>query len=104
MTKSALFIRHKALPGKRDEVRRVWERHLRPQIGENAAHEAYFYCYDDNDPDMICVFQLYRDHTGPEEFVKQPWYPAYEAEVTPLLTGESEFRSATPFWIKRSES
>jgi hypothetical protein len=49
---------------------------------------------------MICVFQLYTDHTSPQEFVKQPWYPAYEAEVGPLLTGESEFRTATPFWIK----
>ena len=100
MTKTALFIKHKAKPGKREEVRKVWEKHLRPRIGENVAHEAYFYCYDDNDPDMICVFQLYTDHTGPQGFVKQPWYPAYEAEVGPLLTGESEFRTATPFWIK----
>jgi quinol monooxygenase YgiN len=101
MAKTALFIKHKAKPGKREEVRKVWEKHLRPRIGENEAHEAYFYCYDDNDPDMICVFQLYADETGPQAFVAQPWYPAYEAEVGPLLTGESEFRTATPFWIKR---
>lgn len=100
MSKTALFIKHKAKPGKRDEVRRVWEKHLRSRIDENAAHEAYFYCYDDNDPDLICVFQLYRDSTGPQAFVRQPWYPAYEAEVAPLLDGDSEFRSATPFWIK----
>lgn len=100
MTKTALFIKHKAKPGQREEVRRVWEEHLLPQIEQNEAHEAYFYCYDDNDPDVIRVFQLYADHTGPQEFVKQPWYPAYEEEVSPLLTGESEFRAATPFWIK----
>jgi quinol monooxygenase YgiN len=104
MSKAALFIKHKALPGRREEVRRVWEKHLRPRIADNAAHEHYFYCYDDNDPDAICVFQLYGDRNGPQEFVKQPWYPAYEAEVSPLLTGESEFRSATPFWIKGSAS
>ena len=50
--------KHKALPGKREDVRRVWEKHLRPGIAGNAASEAYFYCYDDNDPDMICVFQM----------------------------------------------
>jgi quinol monooxygenase YgiN len=104
MSKAALFITHKAKPGKRDEVRRIWEKHLQQRIGANAAHEAYFYCYDDNDPDTICVFQLYTGRSAGQEFVKQPWYPAYEAEVTPLLTGTSEFRSATPFWIKGSEA
>lgn len=100
MSKIALFIKHKSKPGKREEVRKVWEKHLRPRISENRAHEAYFYCYDDNDPDVICVFQLYGDRTGPQAFVDQPWYPAYEAEVGPLLSGESEFRTTTPFWIK----
>ncbi|MPZ57555.1 MAG: antibiotic biosynthesis monooxygenase [Rhizobiales bacterium] len=100
MAKASLFIKHKALPGKRDEVRRIWEKHLRPRIAENPAQEAYFFCYDDSDPDTICVFQLYGDRTGPQEFVKASWYPAYEEEVSPLLTGESEFRSATPMWIK----
>lgn len=100
MAKAALFIRHKALPGKRDEVRRIWEKHLRPRIQDNAAHEAYFYCFDDADPDIICVFQLYGGRAGAQDFAEAPWYPAYEAEVTPLLTGESEFRSATPMWSK----
>ncbi|HEV7372192.1 hypothetical protein [Arenibaculum sp.] len=102
MNGAALFIRHKSLPGRRDEVRRVWEKHLRRRIGGNAAHDAYFYCYDDSDPDTICVFQLYDDRASAQAFVKQPWYPAYEAEVAPLLTGESEFRPATPVWIKAS--
>jgi quinol monooxygenase YgiN len=101
MSRTALFVRHKAKPGKRDEVRRVWEKHLRPRIAENAPHEAYFYCFDNTDPDVICVFQLYSDSAGAQQFVKQPWYPAYEAEVTPLVA-ESEFRSATPLWIKGS--
>jgi quinol monooxygenase YgiN len=103
MSKTALFIKHKALPGKRDEVRRVWEKHLQRRIADGA-HEAYFYCYDDQDPDMICVFQLYGDPSGPKDFVRAPWYPAYEEEVGPLLTGESEFRSATPMWIKGAAS
>lgn len=100
MRKTALFIRHKAKPGLRDAVRKVWERHVPRHVSANAAHEAYFYCFDDNDPDTIVVFQLYNDAGGPQAFVTQPWYPAYEAEVAPLLTGESEFRSATPVWSK----
>ena len=100
MNQAALFIKHKTRPGKRDEVRRIWEKHLKPRIAENAAHQAYYYCYDDNDPVTICVFQLYADRSSPQAFVKASWYAAYEQEVSPLLTGQSEFRAATPLWIK----
>jgi hypothetical protein len=58
MQKTALFIRHQAQPGKRDDVRRVWEKHVKPRVATNPAHEAYFFCYDNGDPDVICVFQL----------------------------------------------
>jgi quinol monooxygenase YgiN len=100
MSKTALFIRHQALAGKRDEVRRVWEKHLQPSIAANAAHEAYFYCYDDHDPDAICVFQQYTDHASAQAFLAAPWYAAYTKEVTPLLAGQPEVRAATPVWTK----
>lgn len=99
MTRTALFIRHKAKPGRHEQVRAVWEKQIRPRIGAETGHEAYFYCCDDYDPEVICVFQLYADRHGPQAFVKQSWYAAYEAEVAPLLTGDSEYRSATPRWI-----
>jgi len=98
--KAALFIRHKALPGKRDQVRRVWEKHLQTQITGNPRHEAYFYCYDDGDPDALCVFQLYTDKEASQQFLKQPWYADYWNEVSPLLVGESDFRSANLQWAK----
>ena len=100
MSKSALFIRHRSLPGKRDEVRRIWEKHLPARVASNPAHEAYYYCYDAKDPDRVCVFQLYSDSTSAQDFVKGDWYPAYEQEVAPYLSGESEFRVATPMWMK----
>jgi len=102
MSKSALFIKHRAQPGRRDEVRRVWEKHLKPNIAGNPAHEAYFYCYDDNDPDVICVYQQYVDRASPQEFVKTPWYASYLDEVSPLLAGEPEIRTVTPVWAKRA--
>jgi quinol monooxygenase YgiN len=102
MSKAAVFITHRALPGKRDEVRRVWERHLQPNIAANAAHEAYFYCYDDNDPDAICVFQQYADRASSQNFLAAPWYAAYVSEVTPLLAGQPEIRAATLVWAKNS--
>ena len=98
MNKVALFITHKALPGKRDEVRRVWQKHLQPAIAGNPAHEAYFYCFDDDDPDTICVFQQYADRKSAQKFLKAACYAAYLDEVSPLLAGQPQVRSATAVW------
>lgn len=100
MSKVALFIKHKSLPGKRDEVRAVWERYMQSKIARNKAHEAYFYCYDDNDPDSICVYQQYSDRESSQEFLKTPGYAEYLKEVELLLAGQPEITTATPVWVK----
>lgn len=100
MNKTAIFIRHKALPGKREQVRQVWERHLKPRAAANPAHEAYFYCFDELDPDSICVFQQYSDSQSSRDFISQPWYEDYVNEVTPLLAARPEARIATTVWAK----
>lgn len=53
MTPLALIIRHQTLPGRRDEVRRVWEAHMAPAVTDNPGHLAYHYCFDNSDPDVI---------------------------------------------------
>jgi len=59
MSQTALIVKNKTLPGKRDEVRVVWEKHMAPAIAANPGHIAYFYCFDNSDPDAICAFQQY---------------------------------------------
>lgn len=100
MRKTALFIRHKAQPGKRDEVRRIWEKYARDYVGAAGGQLSYYYCFDNNDPDTIVVFQLHADETSGQDFVKQPWYADYEAETAALLAEPTEFRTAAPQWIK----
>lgn len=100
MSKVALIIKHKTKPGKRDEVRKVWQRHMQPLITGNAAHEAYFYCFDDNDPDGIVAFQQYTDAAASQAFLSTDGYAAYLAEVEPLLAGPPEVLAVTPMWIK----
>lgn len=102
MAKVALFIRHKTQPGKRDEVRRVWERHMRPHIANNPGHEAYFYCFDNNDPDAICAFQQYANSEASAGFLKTESYAAYLREVEPLLAGPPQVTSLAPVWIKEA--
>src|SRR5688572_28788971 len=100
-TRTALYVKHRALPGKREELRRVWEKYARAYIAQADAQLAYFYCYDNNDPDTIVAFQLCTDQAGVDEFTKQPWFRDYQAESAALVAGPSEFRTLTPVWMKR---
>ena len=100
MSKAALFVRHRARPGRREDVRRVWEKHVKPRVEANANHEAYHFCFDDEDPDVICVFQLYRDRDAMKNFLSGEWYPLYLADVSPLVLEAPQLTTATPVWAK----
>jgi quinol monooxygenase YgiN len=90
MSKTALFVRHKALPGKRDDVR----------AAANPGHEAYYFCYDSKDADVICVFQLYSDTAAMESFLEGAWYPEYLAEVGEFVAFPPEITPADLIWAK----
>ncbi|MHA3841686.1 putative quinol monooxygenase [Sphingomonas aestuarii] len=100
MTAIALFITHRTAPGQRDAVRAVWERHMAPAVESNAGHLAYYYCFDTEDPDVLRVFQLYRDRGASAAFLKHPNYAAYLGEVEPLLQGPPQVHEAEPKWQK----
>ena len=100
MSHTALFIRHKTHPGKRDEVQAVWLKHMAPAIAANAGHTHYFYCFDDADPDSICAFQCYASPEAAEAFLGHPHYAVYLEAVAPLLVGPPEVSRLTPMWIK----
>jgi quinol monooxygenase YgiN len=100
MSNSATFVRHKAKPGKRDEIRRVWERYARDYVAGSKGALSYYYCYDDNDPDAIVVFGLATDQASGQDFLKQPWFGDYQRETAALVVGPSEVRTLTPQWAK----
>jgi quinol monooxygenase YgiN len=100
MNKQALYIRHKAKPGKREDVRRIWEKYARAYLEAAGRQLVYVYGFDDNDPDAIVAYQLMTDAGGADEFVQQPWYRDYDRETKALLAEQSEFRTITPQWIK----
>lgn len=103
MSKTALFVRHQAQPGKRDDVRRVWEKHVKPRATANPGHEAYYFCYDRNDPDVICVFQLYPDSAALQDFLKGAWYADYLNEVSQFVAVPPQITPADLIWAKAQE-
>jgi quinol monooxygenase YgiN len=100
MSKTALFIRHQAKPGKRDDVRRVWEKYVKPRATANPAHEAYYFCYDSKDADVICVFQLYTNETAMQEFLEGAWYADYLKEVGEFVSAPPQITPADLIWTK----
>ena len=102
MSKTALFVRHRSKPGKRDRVKQVWQQYVQPRAAENPAHEAYFFCYDDNDPDVICVFQLLSSSEAVRDFMAGAWYPEYLERVSDHVLEPPQINTATPMWIKNT--
>ncbi len=100
MNSTALFIIHKTKPGKREEVKKVWLRHMAPAIQDNAGHLAYFYTFDNNDPNSICAFQHYESEQAAEDFLSHPNYQAYLVESRELLEHEPRIMSLAPQWVK----
>lgn len=99
MTKHALYLQHRTKPGARDDVQKVWQKHMQPAIGSNPGHEAYVYSFG-SDPNQICAFQVYSSAEDANAFLRSPAYIAYEKEVAPLLEGPPQVDVLQPQWIK----
>ena len=103
MNKTALFIRHQAKPGRRNDVQRIWEKYVKPRVQTNPAHEAYYFCHDDNDPDVVCVFQLYNDPDAMKAFMQGDWYPEYLDEISNVVAAQPQIMPATVAWAKETQ-
>jgi quinol monooxygenase YgiN len=99
MIKHALFLQHRTKPGARDDVQKIWQKHMQPAIAENAGHEIYVYSFGD-DPDRICAFQVYASAEAADAFLQSQSYRDYEREVTPLLECPPTVEVLKPQWIK----
>ena len=97
---TALFLTRRTKPGRRDDVERVWRRHMPEAIAANDDHEHYHYFFADDDPDVIVVYQQYIDRSAAESFLTTPAYRAYLEEVQTLLKGPPHVVRAIPRWQK----
>lgn len=102
MTQLALIIKHLTRPGLRDDVHKVWETHIAPAVTRNPGHLAYFFCFDNADPDAINAFQVYDNAESAQRFLETDAYAAYLKNVEPLLSGPPQVTSLTPVWAKHS--
>ena len=73
---------------------------MKPRATANPAHEAYYFCYDSKDADVICVFQLYSSEAAMQEFLKGAWYPGYLKEVSEFVALPPQITPADLVWAK----
>ncbi len=100
MNQVCLFIKVRTLQGKRDAVKEIWEKHLLKRIKKNKIQKNYFYCYDNDDPDLILMFEYYTDQQQLGKNAQSEWFQNYMKEVGPFLAKEPEVHVASPVWIK----
>ncbi len=55
---------------------------MAPAIAVNPGHTAYFYCFDNADPDSISAFQQYASTKDSQEFLKTDSYAASLRDVS----------------------
>ena len=100
MDKVAIFAVVKAKPGKRDELRRLYEEHIKPHAESNASQQMCFYCYGNDDEDRICIFELFSDMEAVKTNMDSDWLPAYMEKELPFLAEPPQIMMTTPVWIK----
>ena len=96
----ALVLRHRAKPGRRDRLVEVWRSHMPEAVRANDGHRAYVLCASLADPDVLVVFQEYRDAAAAQQFLADPAYLRYLAEARELLSGPPEVEPVEHLWSK----
>lgn len=96
----AVVLKGRTLPGKRDELHRLWSEHLRPRAAENATQRAYAFCIDPSDADVFWIFELYDDPSAMAANAQEPWFAEYMSRTAPLLAGAPEMLTGAPLWTK----
>lgn len=100
MGELAIIVRSKSKPGRRDDIKSLYDRMMAPQAMENDAQEVVVWCADQHDPDAFFLFEIYRDAAAMGANAQAEWFGEYMAQAGPLLAGEPEVSMATPLWSK----
>ena len=96
----AIVVKTRTLPGKRDEVHRLWEAELKPRLEETEGQSVYVWVDDGQDPDVFVLFEIYTDPAVFQRNAAAPWFGAYMGKVGPLLAGEPEVTMGAPRYTK----
>lgn len=78
----------------------IWDKQVKPRVAANPNHLAYYFCFDDADPDVVCVFQLYQSKEAMTDFLAGAWYPIYLAEIAEVVVEPPRLTPSSLVWNK----
>ena len=96
----ALFIRTRTKPGQRQLVRQAWEELMKPGVDGNSQQPVYFFCEDNDDENVFCLFEIYSDQNSFERAAESRRFADYMARIGHLLAGPPEVNITRPVWGK----
>jgi hypothetical protein len=86
MTATAMIVRSRARPGKREELRAAWDKHLRAETESDPDRLLYLYLYDAEDPDAYVPIGALAKGASPRP-PDAPLFQRFMQEAAPLLDG-----------------
>lgn len=95
-----LFVRTRTKPGQRALARKAWEELMKPGVDSNAQQPVYFFCEDNDDDDVFCLFEIYENRASFERAAESRRFAEYMARIGPLLDGPPEVNITKPVWAK----
>lgn len=93
-----LFVQYRTTNGGCDAIRAAWEERVRNHI-ETADSVRFFYMLAGEEPDLLCLFELYQDRTVLDISGATDWFQAYRELIEPHILERTVYRG-TPVWIK----
>ena len=100
MSKITMIVKTRCQPGKRDEIRRLYEQHLKPRAEANPGQELIVYSYDAQDENLFYLFEIYSGQEVLQANSNATWFWEYMSAAGPLLDGQPEVMMGTPVVAK----
>lgn len=100
MKNIAPFVKIQAKPGKRDEVKQVWEKYVKSHSESEKALKICCYCYAMEDENTICLFEFISDPSILNATTQSDWFAKYHEELKPLIAAPPEVTATYPVWTK----
>ena len=100
MSPSAVCVIFKTKPGKRDELKGAWEKHIKPHVMGNEDIVQNIYNFSIDDPDTVCMFEVLSDIKVLSDAYEQSWMKEYLGVIGPLLAGTPQVLRLNPLWMK----
>lgn len=100
MNKTAVVVTIRTKSGKRQQLRSLWDEHLRRRVEASSAQEVYLVVEDAADSDVLHLVEVYNDPAEMQRNASAPWFADYMKKTAPLLAGPPSMATGVPVWTK----